>query len=214
MFARVSTYEGGNLPDQDASLLFLQEHVIPAARGMAGWKGAYFLADPSSSKTLSITLWESEDQMRASEGAANKLRAEGNRQAGSQTAKIERFEVVIARADGLVDEAGAGTCARLSRYQIPADKVDVAIRAQAGDGATQVRQIPGNTGAYLLIDRQSGAALSITLWENESALNASKEAANETQARLAASVNATILGVEPYVISATAGEHEPVHSKA
>ncbi len=213
MFARVSTYEGGD-PASQETLRFLQEHVVPAARTFAGWKGMYFLADLVSAKTLSITLWDSEGSLRASEEAADKLRAEATRQAGSQTTKVERFEVVTADAEPPSDAAGTGKCARVSRYQIPVDKVDAAIGLRTGQAATEVRRIPGNNGAYLLIDRKTGAALSVTLWESEQALKASEETANQIRARNSESINATISGVERYVITATAGEHAPVPAQA
>ena len=212
MFARVSTYEGGFPANKETNLRFLQEHVVPAARAMAGWKGMYFLGDPVLNKTLSITLWDSEESLQASEEAANKLRAEGTAQSGSQTVKVERFEVVTAAAEAPSDSTESGAFARVSRYQIPVDKVDAAI-GQVSPTAPQVRGIPGNTGGYLLIDRKTGAALSVTLWESEHALKASVEQANEIRARIADRVSGSISSVESYMIAATAGEHAPALSE-
>lgn len=212
MFARVSTYEGGDPANKATTLQFLQDYVVPAARTMGGWKGMYFLGDPAG-KTLSITLWDSEESLRASDEAANKLRSEGTRQAGSHTVKVERFEVITGDAPALTDATETGAFARVSRYQIPVEKVEVAI-AQVSPTAPQVRVIPGNTGGYLLIDRTTGAALSVTLWESEHALQASAEQANEIRARIADQVSGSISSVEPYMIVATAAEQAPALSKA
>jgi len=213
MFARVSTYEGGDPANKATTLKFLQDYLVTAARAMSGWKGMYFLADPAASKTLSITLWDSEESLRASEEAANKLRAEGTRQAGSQTVQVERFEVVMADAEAPSETTESGAFARVSRYQIPVEKVEAAI-SQASPTAPQVRGIPGNTGGYLLIDRKTGAALSVTLWESEHALEASVEQANQIRARTTERVNGTISSVESFVVAATAGEHAPALRKA
>jgi len=213
MFARVSTYEGGDPANKATTLRYLQDFIVPAARAMGGWKGMFFLGDPAANKTVSITLWDSEDSLRASEVAANKLRDQGNRQAGSQTVKVERFEVVMADAEPPSDTTESGAFARVSRYEIPVEKVDAAI-SQANPTAPQVRGIPGNTGGYLLIDRETGAALSVTLWESEQALKASVEQANVIRARITERVNGSISSVESYMISATAGEHAPALSKA
>jgi len=43
----------------------------------------------------------------------------------------------------------------------------------------------GGKGGILLVDRQSGQALAITLWEDEQALRASEERANELRAAVA-----------------------------
>jgi heme-degrading monooxygenase HmoA len=213
MFARVSTYEGGDPANKATSLKFLQDYVVPAARAMGGWKGLYFLGDPGSPKTVSITLWDSEQSLQASEEAANKLRAEGTQKAGSQTVQVQRFEVFTTDTTPPSDTTESGAFARVSRYQIPLEKVNVAI-SQASPTAPQVRGIPGNTGGYLLIDRKTGTALSVTLWESEEALEASVEQANKIRAQITERLGGSISSVESFMVAATAGEHASVFSKA
>jgi heme-degrading monooxygenase HmoA len=76
MHARVSIFEAGN-PDQvDERLRQARQQVLPQAKQMDGFKGLIALGDRQSGKTLGITLWESEEAMRASEEAANRLRSE------------------------------------------------------------------------------------------------------------------------------------------
>ena len=43
----------------------------------------------------------------------------------------------------------------------------------------QLKSTEGNRGAMLLVDRASGNALAITLWEDEAAMTASEERANQ-----------------------------------
>jgi heme-degrading monooxygenase HmoA len=45
-------------------------------------------------------------------------------------------------------------------------------------------------GAILLVDRQSGEAIAITLWENEEAMRASEESANSLRAQAAGQMGA------------------------
>ena len=49
----------------------------------------------------------------------------------------------------------------------------------------------GGKGAILLVDRASGHALAITLWEDEQSLAASEEAANALRAQAAEEMGAT-----------------------
>jgi heme-degrading monooxygenase HmoA len=63
---------------------------------MDGFQGVYFLVDRQSGKGLSITLWESEEAMRASEDAANQLRSESAEASGEEILGVERYEVAIA----------------------------------------------------------------------------------------------------------------------
>ncbi len=92
MHARVSIFEGS--PDQiDGVFGQVREQVLPRGRQMDGFKGVIALGDRQSGKTLGITFWESEEAMRASEEAANRIRSESAEASGEQIAGVERYEV-------------------------------------------------------------------------------------------------------------------------
>lgn len=94
MFARVSTFQGP--PDQTAEgIRVAREQILPAARLMDGFKGIYLLYDRESGKSLSITLWETEADMQASEEAASRVRAESAETSGEQVVGVERYEVAL-----------------------------------------------------------------------------------------------------------------------
>ncbi len=87
MHARVSIFEGS--PDElDEGLRQAREQVLPRARQMDGFKGLIALGDRQSGKTLGITLWESEEAMRASEEAANRLSEQTVDVAGGMVAGV------------------------------------------------------------------------------------------------------------------------------
>jgi heme-degrading monooxygenase HmoA len=46
-----------------------QNRVVPAAREQRGFRGALILTDPDTGEALSISLWDSEDDMYASEAS-------------------------------------------------------------------------------------------------------------------------------------------------
>ena len=92
MWARVSRLMGSREQIDDL-LRNVRETVIPALKQMAGFQGAYFLVDRSSGASMSVTLWESEDALQASEEAANKLRGDAAQAAAAGTPVVERYEV-------------------------------------------------------------------------------------------------------------------------
>jgi heme-degrading monooxygenase HmoA len=96
MHARISTFQFQGPPDQlDEGLRYARENIVPPLRQMDGFKGVIALLDRQSGKTLSVTLWESEQAMRASEEDANQLRQE-SAEASSETVEgVERYEVGI-----------------------------------------------------------------------------------------------------------------------
>jgi heme-degrading monooxygenase HmoA len=94
MFARVSTFQGP--PDQTAEgIRVAREQILPAARLQDGFKGIYLFFDPESGRSLSITLWETEEDMKASEDAAIRARTESAEAAGEITVGVERYEVAL-----------------------------------------------------------------------------------------------------------------------
>ena len=94
MFARVSTFQGP--PDQTAEGIRLaREQILPAARLMDGFKGIYLLYDRESGKSLSVTLWETEADMQASEEAASRVRAQSAEVSGDEVIDVERYEVAL-----------------------------------------------------------------------------------------------------------------------
>ena len=94
MHARVSSFEGSPGP-LDQLLSQVREEVLPRARQMEGFKGMIALGDPDSGKTMGITLWESEEALRASEEAANQLREESAEAGGDTIVEVERYEVGV-----------------------------------------------------------------------------------------------------------------------
>jgi quinol monooxygenase YgiN len=64
---------------------------------------------------------------------------------------------------------------RATRVQAPPDKVEQAIENFETNIVKGLRSAPGNQGAVLLVNRQTGAALGITYWESAKALAASEQ---------------------------------------
>jgi heme-degrading monooxygenase HmoA len=94
MFARVSTYEGSS-ERTDEGIRLARESILPRLHQLDGFEGAYYLVDRRSGKAISITLWESEEAMRASEEAADELRSESAGAASATVESVERYEVAI-----------------------------------------------------------------------------------------------------------------------
>src|ERR687893_3315418 len=103
MFASVFTFQGP--PDQiDQGVRYAQENIVPTLQEVEGFEGIYLLVERQSGKVLTVTLWESEEALRASEEEAKQLRSEHRgrwdqvptAEAGSQVAAgVERYEVAI-----------------------------------------------------------------------------------------------------------------------
>ncbi|BDI04801.1 antibiotic biosynthesis monooxygenase family protein [Sphaerotilus microaerophilus] len=68
MYARMVAMPGR--PDKmDEAQKIFNESVIPVARQQKGFRGAFFLTDPETGKGVSLTLWDTPEDMKAGESS-------------------------------------------------------------------------------------------------------------------------------------------------
>ena len=68
--------------------------VLPALQKQHGFKGMYVLVDRQGGKGISLSLWETEADMKASEEAGTRARSQVT--SGTKVdATVERYEVVL-----------------------------------------------------------------------------------------------------------------------
>ena len=105
MIAKVRTVE---LPvdEVDAGLAYLRTQMLPAAREVDGFHGMIGLVDREHGKAVTVTLWASDEALRASEEAGARLRAGGG--APPHQAVVQRYEVALVEIAEL-PESLAGT---------------------------------------------------------------------------------------------------------
>ena len=97
MYARLTTIEG--LPDRmDDATRHVQEQTLAQLRQMDGFEGFVGLADRQSGKLLGLAFWESEEALRATEGAASGVRSGVAEAAGGTVAGVDQYEVVVFEA--------------------------------------------------------------------------------------------------------------------
>ena len=68
--------------------------------------------------------------------------------------------------------------ARATTYRGSPEQVQDAI-VHYQEGIPSIREISGNRGAFLLVDRSRGKGVGVTLWESEEAMQASRKRADE-----------------------------------
>lgn len=94
MFTRIGIWQG--TPDElERWVTRSREQVMPAVQQQSGIRGAYWLLDREAGKALTITIWESEAALRASEQFRAQAQA-GTAEASGAAVATERYEVVAA----------------------------------------------------------------------------------------------------------------------
>ncbi len=83
-------------PDQiDEGLRHVREQVLPQHQQQEGFKGFIALADRQSGKMIGVSLWESEQAMRASEQVGDRMRSDSAEAVSGTVAGVERYEVGV-----------------------------------------------------------------------------------------------------------------------
>lgn len=91
MYARVNLFEG--TPEQLEQSLKDTEAISAKLDAIPGSLGMYYLIDREGDKALSMTLWESEEALKASEAAAGDIREESSRSEGTRVVSVGRYKV-------------------------------------------------------------------------------------------------------------------------
>ena len=116
----------------------------------------------------------------------------------ARRAAVSAWNVLTGEAPPVAgQEAREAMWARVASYEIPVGEVDAGIRAFQ-KAMTSLRQMDGAAAAYLLLDRTSGKALTLTLWDSDEALAASEDTAERVRRE---AVGDAVRTVERYEIA-------------
>ena len=97
MHVRVTTIQGA--PDKmDDAERHIQEQTLPQLQNMEGFQGFVALGDRKSGKMLGVAFWESEEALRATEGAVSSVRSGAAEAADGIVASVEEYEVLVNEA--------------------------------------------------------------------------------------------------------------------
>lgn len=94
MFARISTYRPA--PDSTGAP---SEETISRVLELPGCQGIYYLLG-NDNKSLSITLWNDEKALAASQQAADRIRSETSAEQHMQILEVEEYEVLTRHVKG------------------------------------------------------------------------------------------------------------------
>ena len=172
MHVRISTITGAT--DIDAGVRFLGEKVVPELQQQSGFRGITASADRAGRVVAVVSMWETEQDMTASERSAGKVRQEALGVIGGDVT-VETFEQVV--ADIGDPPPAVGCCLRVIRTKMDPARVDDNIEFFKSEMVPRIKATPGFRAVRNLIDRASGHGVVGTVWDDEAAMNAAEAAA-------------------------------------
>lgn len=194
MHARIAAFENRDMSRTDELVGLVQDRQS-AGTDLPDALGMYMLVDRSRGAALGLSLFESEEAIRAAEPVFERMGDEIPEELRGRRLSVETFEVAIHEV------AEGAAAARVSVLTGDPSKVDEGIRTATDEILPELREVEGWKGAIMLVDRTSGSARVITLWESADAMAASEAQANAMRERTAAAAGETIAGVERYEVA-------------
>lgn len=147
--------------------------MLPAVREMKGYVALSMSAERSTGTVGVMSLWETEDDLRASEAQVADVRRASITASGGRLASTEVFEVALSV---MGEEPPAPGCAlRVITDEFDPAKTDELIAMFRDEVVPGVKSTPGFRAIRLLVDRASGRGVVGSVWADAAALQATEE---------------------------------------
>jgi hypothetical protein len=181
------------------SIKFIEAEVRPQVDSQPGSLGTALYTNPEAGLAILESLWASDEAMVASEHHLGPTRrAAVERAAG--TVCVERYQVPVFELESPV-RGGAGL--RLTRMDFEPAAVEDVVEAYGDTAVPWLADTEGFCSTLLLVDDQTGHAISETLWRNSEALAATRSVAAAVRVETVAATGCVIRAVEEYGLVST-----------
>jgi hypothetical protein len=167
MFTRLLTFTGAT--GIDAGVHYLRENALPVLEAQHGFRGVSASGDRAGNLMTILSLWETEADRSASDSALGKAREEALKLVGGSL-EIENFEEVV---QVITKPPVAGCLLNVVRVRMEPKSIqgDVAWFKEAI--VPMIASQQGFCALRNMVDRQSGRALSGSVFEDKESADAS-----------------------------------------
>jgi len=170
MYARSNTIMG-NPQAMDEGIAFVRDDVVPMLSGMAGFVGASILCERDTGRCIATTAWESQDAMRASEGAVKASRARAA-EIFDGAPQVREWEIALMHRRR---DAPDGACCRVTWARGEPARTGGMVDTFRLGILPRVDELPGFCSVSLLVDRDEGMCVLAATYESREALQATSQ---------------------------------------
>ena len=167
MYTRLLTFTGAT--GIDAGVDYLREKALPILEAQHGFHGVSASADRAANTMSILSLWESEADRSASDSALGKAREESLKLVGGAL-EIENFEEVVRV---ITKPPQAGCVLNMVRVRMAPESIDANIAWFKESIVPTISSQRGFCALRNMVDRESGRALSGSVFEDKESADAS-----------------------------------------
>jgi heme-degrading monooxygenase HmoA len=195
MYARSTTI---NVPPSaiERGIAFVQNEAMPELLRMSGCRGLSLLVDPETGRCITTSAWESQDDMLASTEMVHHLRDRFVAEVGGLAPIVDEWEIALMHRDHRSME---GAQARTSWLEGDPASIDDSVESFRAI-LPSLDDLPGFCSASLLVNRESGRAVSTVIYDSADALVQSRPLADRLRSGLAAQTGTEVLEVAEFAL--------------
>ncbi|MGZ8723316.1 MAG: hypothetical protein ACXWYG_04645 [Aeromicrobium sp.] len=196
MYARSTTFlaRPGSI---DEGIAFVKDEVMPAAMAMDGCIGLSMICDRDSGRCITTTAWSTVEAMSGSEQMVQPIREKGAEMFGAEPS-VNRWEIAVLHRHAM---SGEGACVRCTWLSMDPAGAQQAIDTYRMATLPALEDMDGMCSASLMVDRDSGRAVSSVTFASREAMVASRSAAESLRTRIADEVGATVTDIGEFELS-------------
>ena len=191
--ARSTTFQA-RTSEIDAGVRYVTEEVMPEIMAMDGCIGLSMLVDREAGRCIATSAWTDARSMRAADAALRPMREQAGVILGGNP-QVDEWEIAVLHRDHRTTDS---TCVRCTWLQMEPERVDDAIERFRSEVLPTAEGMAGFCSASLMVDRQSGRAVSSVTWDSREAMEDSREAATQLRSRVAKASGAQIQDVAEF----------------
>ena len=173
MFVRLNSVTEAR--HMDAGVTFLRERVIPEVQGQRGFQGLTASGNRSTGDFGILGLWDSLEDLEASDSTVSKLRDEAMAALGGHISveTMEQMVGEVARPQEMV-----GCPLRIVRVKMDPAKVDEHVGVFRSDVLPELRAAPGFVAVRDMVNRSTGEVVVGTIWADEDSMRTNEAVAD------------------------------------
>lgn len=177
VFARSTTVMAR--PDSvDAGITYVRDDVMPALLELAGCIGLSLMVDRQTGRCIATSAWDSAEAMRDSSDHADRLRGQAGDRFGGP-AGAESWEIAVLHREHSSDP---GACVRATWVTVPPELTEAGIEYYRSAVLPQIEHLDGFRSASLLVDAETGRAVSSVSFNSREAMERNRDYASSLKA--------------------------------
>jgi quinol monooxygenase YgiN len=157
----------------DAGIAHMRDKTMPALQAIDGFVGLSLLVDRESGRCIATSAWESEEAMRATTEQVRPIRDSAVQVFGGP-ATIDEWEIAVLHRD---HRSGDGACVRATWFKMRPDQFDQAVAYYKTSVLPAIEELEGFCSASLMVDRDSGRAVSSATFDSVEAMERNRDKA-------------------------------------